>query len=147
MKIQVTITEPQKDGYFYASPLNKDFNQNYGDFSALFAPAEITEFYAPDFIDYLDISMIEPIMEHWLYMLRNGGQLIIGGLDPYIMSKNLIARRLDLNALNNQLFKRPTPMRCMFPMVEMRRLLTKMGCEILEINIDEGGLWTIKAQK
>jgi predicted SAM-dependent methyltransferase len=147
MKIQVTLSEPQKEGYFYASPLNEKFDQDYGNFTKTFAPAEVTEFYAPDFLDFLNYEMVEPIIEHWMHMLAPGGLITIGGSEPYIIAKQLISRRINLEELSERLFRRPAQMRCLFSMADMRRLLTKMGCEILEAYIDEVGLWTIKAQK
>ena len=62
--------------------------------------AEAKEIIALDVIDYIPLTDINKVIEHWVSKLRHGGSLIIGGTDLFEVSKAFAQYRLDITKTN-----------------------------------------------
>ena len=106
MKIQVTLNEPNIDGYVWASPQNKDLKCEFFKCWEFCMEAQCTELYAPDILDSFSVNDIEKMVPVWAKLLCPGGKIIVGGTDFYILAKSGLRRELTLPEVNNKLFKK-----------------------------------------
>jgi hypothetical protein len=62
--------------------------------------AEAQEIIALDVIDYIPLTDINKVIQHWVSKLRHGGSLIIGGTDLFEVSNAFSQYRIDITQAN-----------------------------------------------
>lgn len=147
-KIQITIDQPNINGYIYASPDNKELKQDFIELSQFATECEVSEIYAPEILDALTSDNITKYITEWISLLKVGGKLIIGGTDIYLLSKMIIHRNIDLKTLNELLFKRSYFIRSFSSIEHIRGFLEAQDLYITNISTDySASSFTIEAKK
>ena len=138
MKIQLTIDQPTRDGYFYASPLNPDENiaKDFLDLGKFAHACQCSHIYAPEIIDALTFEDIQTHLAKWVNLLEPNGKILIGGTDAYLLAKSIISRELSMGQINSLLFRRPYFIRAITSVEYIKGIFLQMGLEISNISID-----------
>jgi len=97
MKVFITVTEPDIEGYFNISPLKGHL---LSDLSNMIDDNECLEILAPEMIDYIPINQMETIIGAWVKKLRHGGKIILGGKDIYEIAKRIVRGEFDTKVAN-----------------------------------------------
>lgn len=148
MRIHITIDDDAIDGYYWACPRNLDFGNNYIKLQEICRPGQATEIYAPDFLDYIPLEQKGHMLTMCNDLLRNGGKIILGGLEPYLLSKHLASRMIALQDFNNLLFKRSAPVNGLWGVDVLKTNLQTLGYKITNVCIGQENLsYTVSATK
>lgn len=89
-----------------------------------------------DILDYFSTDELEELLDIWIKALKVGGQIIIGGTDIFLLSKNAINRSKELIDINAVLFKRDNPIKSITSIESTKEFLISLGCEISNIEFD-----------
>lgn len=141
MKIYLTYGAEQNDlmpEYEYC---------NYAHTDGAAYPSQVDEIYGPIVLNYIPLLDVMVYVDKYKKLLKSGGELIIGGVDCYILSKLTLARDLTEKQLNELLFSDPK-FKALHSLQAVKALLQSRGFSINEINIEENeARFTIKAIK
>lgn len=138
MRIQLTVSEPNIPGYFWASPQNTEL-KNPDQFYNIWEycmEGQATEIYAPSILEIFKVTDLEQIIPEWAKLLAGGGKLILGGTDFYILAREGIRRAKDLGMLNEILFNKPHSIQSLTSVESTRKFLESLNFGINKINID-----------
>lgn len=134
MRIQLTTTEEQMDGYFWASPKNKKFSGDFNNLSGYCRNAQCLEIYGPDILDYIEPSKINEVLGHYSNLLRSGSKITVGGTDPYLLSKELCNRHINGAEYNYIIYGRPGV--CgLHPIPAIKQILQNAQIKINDISV------------
>ncbi len=136
MKIHITLDDPAREGYFWASPKNILFDGDYTRLDKYCYIGQCEEIYAPGFLDYLEYEKIPDVISSWVNILKRGGKLIIGGIDSYIMAKLYISRNIPINKLNNIYFGRELLVKSFNSVEDIKGLLFEANMTIDTISLN-----------
>lgn len=65
---------------------------------------EAEEIRAIDILSYFSPKLVDDIFAYWLKKLAFGGTIVIGGVEPYLLAKQLVTRAISVPDLNDILF-------------------------------------------
>lgn len=150
MKIQLTIDQPQLDGYFWACPKNEklDPNRKFYNCWEYCMEAQCTELYGPSILEIFTTSEIEEILPKWSRLICPNGKIVLGGTDLYILSKESLRRAKDLGSINDILFNKPYAIMSITSVESTRKFLESLNFKINNINIDYSNFcYTVEAIK
>lgn len=138
MKIQLTIDQPARDGYIYASPQNPDKNiaENFLELEKFAHACQCSHIYAPEIIDALTFSDIPAHLSKWANLLAPNGKILVGGTDAYLLAKSIISRDITMGQINTLLFNRPYFIRTISSIEYIKNLFLEMSLTISNISID-----------
>lgn len=141
----MTINEKRMKDHLWLDPLNDQFDQNYGKAIEKLVDGEPKSFYAPEMLNYFPWENFKMLFEVINKKLRRGGTILIGGIEPYILSKKLVSRELSLDKFNKIIF--PTYQNTV-SLPEAKKLLLSHNYDINDISIDYNTYnYTIEATK
>lgn len=136
MKIQLTTNEENIEGYFWGSPANPSFHGNLEKLNDYCYNGQATEIYAPSILDYIDGHNVGRIIGVLSDLLGFGAKIVIGGTDPYILSKQLIERKLSVAEYNHIIFGQKIPVKGFHPLPFIKDIIQKSNIRILNIAVD-----------
>lgn len=138
MKIQLTIDQPPRDGYFYASPSNPDKNvsDNFLDLQKFARACQCSHIYAPAILDALTFEDIPKHLSKWVSLLEPNGKILVGGTDAYLLAKLIISRGITMGQINSLLFNKPFFIRAITSIEYIKTLFLQMNLEITNIGAD-----------
>lgn len=120
---------------------------NYAHTDGVAYPSQADEIYGPTVLNYIPLLEVMVYVDKYKKILRSGGELIIGGIDCYILSKLTLSRDLTEKQYNELLFSDPK-FKAVHSLQAVKALLQSRGFSINEINIEENeARFTIKATK
>lgn len=141
-KIHITLSEPCRPNYLWASPQNSEWKGDYLGFDNQFSTGELEHIYAPEMIDCLHSKIKMQALHNWTQLLGVDGIIDIGGTDPYILCRKIASRQFHYNVLNDLKVKNFTPIN------ELRAFLIERNFKINHIHLDEStAKYVITAQK
>lgn len=109
--------------------------------------SQVDEIYGPTILNYMPLLEVSTYVEKYKKLLRKGGELIIGGVDCYILSKLTLSRDLTEKQYNELLFSDPK-FKAVHSLQAVKALLQSKEFSINEINIEENeARFCIKAVK
>ncbi len=137
MKIQLTIDQPNLDGYFWASPQNDKLDpaREFYNCWEYCMEAQCTELYGPSILEIFTTTELEEIIPKWAKLIPPNGKIILGGTDLYILSKEAIRRVKDIGTINELLFNKPYAVRSITSVESTREFLETLGFRINNINL------------
>ena len=138
MKIQLTVNEPQIEGFKWASPAN-DIFKNPEDFYNCWnfcMESQCTNFYAPLILDFFLTSEIEQLLPRYAKLIMPGGKIVLGGTDLYILARESTNRSKDLGTVNNILFNKGYNIRSFTSIESTRKFLQTLNFSITKIDLD-----------
>lgn len=106
MKIKLSVNDKPMNGYISLDPVPADpsiqpaFSGSFADLTAVVNMAECTEILADDILDYIHISDMYNVVQHWCGLLRHGGKIIIGGTDIAEVAKAIAIKAIDNKQAN-----------------------------------------------
>lgn len=148
MKIQLTTNEEQMDGYFWASPQNKEFHGNFLKLNDCCYNGQATEIYGPVILDSIEGNQIENLIKSLSDLLSFNGKIIIGGTDPHILARQLVDRNISVAEFNHLLFSEKNLIKGLHPLPFVKGALQKHNIKITNIVVDYSeGLYTIEGTR
>lgn len=145
MKIQMTINEKKLDDHLWLDPANPEFDQNYGTAVSNLDDGIVTRFYGPQIVNYIEWAGFEQLFHQMDQKLRVNGTIILGGIEPYIISKKLVSRELPLATYNKLLFPYHANL---ISLPQLKKKFTDYKYKIKDIAIDyKTYQYTIEAAK
>lgn len=141
MKIYLTFGAEQND----IMPNYEYVDYNYIENAAY--PSQVDEVYGPIILNYIPLLEVVGFVEKAKKILRVGGQLIIGGIDCYLLSKATLSRDITEKDYNNLLFVDPK-FKAIHSLQAVKGVLQSSGFSINEIYLEEDEVrFSIKATK
>lgn len=138
MKIHLTVEQPCKNGYVWASPENTDLKvSDFYNCWEFCMESECTHLYAPTILEIFRTSEIEEILPKWASLIRKDGKITIGGTDLYLLSRQAIRRDKDLGSLNDMLFHKPYAVQSITSTESTAKFLRNLGFKIVNMELDE----------
>lgn len=145
MKIQLTTTEEQIDGYFWASPQNTQFHGNFHALNDCCYNGQATEIYGPVILDSIEGAQVEQLIKGLADLLAFNGKIVIGGTDPHILAKQLVDRNISVAEFNHLLFSDKSTVKGMHPLPFIKGALQRHNIKVTDIVVDYSeGLYTIE---
>lgn len=138
MKIQLTIDQPSRAGYFFASPANEneEIAKNFLDLEKFAKSCQCSHIYAPEILDALSYEDIPKYISIWVDLLEPNGKILVGGTDIYMIAKSSVSRELSMDEINTILFKRPYFVRSINSIESIKNMFLGMGLQISNVSID-----------
>lgn len=133
MKVQMTINEKKLDDHLWLDPANTEFDQNYGTAVSALDDGIVTRFYGPQIINFIPWDGFEQLFHKMDQKLRINGTVLLGGIEPYVLSKKLVARELSLENFNKILFPYHANL---VALPQLKKKLTDYKYKITNINLD-----------
>lgn len=133
MKVQMTINEKKLDGHLWLDPSNTEFDQNYGTSVSELEDGIVTRFYGPQIVNYIPWDGFEQLFHKMDQKLRINGTVLLGGVEPYIISKKLVSRELPLETYNKLIFPYKANL---ISLPQLRKKLTDYKYQIKDIVVD-----------
>lgn len=99
-------------------------------------PAQVTEIYGPTVLNYIPITEVSMFLNKCKKLLSNGGRLIIGGVDAYLLSKQVSARVLTEKQYNELLFNDPK-FKAVHSLQAVKALIQSLGFRVDLIHLEE----------
>lgn len=65
---------------------------------------ECVEIYAPDILDFVEVSEHRNLILHFLKKLRHGGYIYVGGTDIVMLSLGIFNKQINLDSANKLIF-------------------------------------------
>ena len=114
MKINLMYGSGQKlQGFLNINPIpNEDEDVITSDVTNLdffVDDAEAEVIIARDVINFLPRRYMTAATNHWVKKLRHGGRIVMGGLDIYSLSRDVISKKISLHDLNIILYGSESP--------------------------------------
>lgn len=110
-------------------------------------PAQVDEIYGPIILNYIPLLEVMGFVAKVRKLLRVGGQLVIGGIDCYLLSKATLDRNITEKEYNNLLFVDPK-FKAIHSLQAIKGVLQSSGFSIDEIYLEEDEVrFCIKASK
>ena len=108
--------------------------------------AQAEEIEGPDILDLFSTDELEQLMGVWEKALKVGGKIILGGTDIFLLSKNIINRKIELVDINNILYG--SPKKSITSIESTKEFLISLGFEISNIEFDyDKCLYFVEAYK
>lgn len=145
MKIQMTINEKKLPDHLWLDPSNPEFDQNYGKAIEVLEDGEPTLFYAPQFLNYIAWPNLQQLFGLMHKKLRKGGSIVLGGVEPYVLSKKLVSREISIDTYNKILFPYYVNL---IPLPDAKMLFQQYKYKIEDINLNyDTYQYTVRAVK
>lgn len=123
------INQPSWDGWV---KLNKSDLANTAN---LFYQSQLKDIYAPTILNHMPQEKISDTISVMISKLASGGHITIGGIDPYLLSKQITKRGINLIELNNLLFS--TKIESLVDVREITAMMKILNIHITTVDIDE----------
>lgn len=123
------IEQPVWDGYVRLKP------QDLPKLSDMFYESQLVNIYAPSILNQIPQDKISEIIPNMINKLAKNGHITIGGVEAYLLSKQVTKRNINLIELNKLLFS--TSFTSLVDIREIVDMIKKLNINILHINIDE----------
>lgn len=136
MKIQITIDQPEREGYLHASPMNPNMGDKFLELHNVAHSCQVSEIYAPEILDALSFKDVEQYLRNWVDLLEPNGKILVGGTDVYILAKAALSRNLSIDNINTLLFDKPFFTRSITSIEYIKNLFLRMGLSITDIALD-----------
>lgn len=134
------INHPNWDGWV---KLN---GRDLADISDLFYQSQLKDIYAPTILNHIQQDKIGNTVSMMINKLSSGGHIIIGGIDAYLLSKQMVKRNINLIELNKLLFYKG--IESLVDIREVTTMIKNLNIHIITIDIDESECrFTIKGIK
>lgn len=135
INLEKTATLP---GFTYTDPSNIEHTAYAG---------QVDEIYTPTGLNYLKTEEVADNIKGYAHLLSPGGKLIIGGVDVYLLAKEVSARNLTEKEINTLLFYDPK-FTSLHSLQIIKTIIQSLGMKINHIYIDKDEVrFTIEAEK
>ena len=138
MKIHLTIEQPAKNGYVWASPENTELKATeFFNCWEYCSEAQCTHLYAPTILEIFRTNEIEEILPKWATLIPPGGKITLGGTDLYMVARSAIRRDKDLGTINDMLFQKQYAVQSITSNESTAKFLRSLNFKITNMNLDE----------
>lgn len=141
MKVYITHDDNKIGGY------NTVAVGEIEELSKKFFKSQLDEIYAPKVLNFVSAEKQLPLLNELLSLIKNGGTLLVGGIDATFLLNQVSKFNLSLHSLNTLLFEDTPRLKSLCSLLEIKNHLLGRS-KIQDICIDNSECtFTIRVKK